>query len=606
MRERSYQLKIIEKKSRPVIWRRALIPYGVTFSVLAYLLNEIMELEEPLFFQMKFADERLHLREKEKVESADFHAEAWFDVRNAKNTFIEDYFKEGTWFTYSYGGEKEYRVEIEKIWYEYAVIAPILLGFSKADSFSFAGEESYEEHTHRLVMNCMCERKDKAEFMTLSEIYRHAAGTGMRMLPAMKEPKSEKENYFSDYHHTLTKIAELFTERAELERQIEELKQQMKFEQEHGLKHLDSRQDLSELKTPVRLTQRQFFKAFNKNDLLDIAKSMHIRVNSTWKKSELVEITANEVLRPSWFRKQLLKRTEAELALFRKLCKEDCWYIPEEEEWDPLEKLADRFLVFIEEQGRAAVSAEMKELFEQTDTPAFRKEYADLLWFRQCLYVVKVMYGSVPITIFRQLYSRKEGMEIDTPEIVRLLDFFSGIRQIPVIKGDRLIAGNLLEEDQYKLVEEEQKGKEFYIPDPEEVEKLYEYTYPAYDPEYQRYTAFLRKEFDLDDEELSDVAYMTYRCLANGGRISDVAAILDQEELAFSSQKAMKKFVPLIIDLSNHTRMLFNCGFKPDELAARRRNVSPRTPEKKMQKIYPNDPCPCGSGKKYKKCCGRK
>ena len=21
-------------------------------------------------------------------------------------------------------------------------------------------------------------------------------------------------------------------------------------------------------------------------------------------------------------------------------------------------------------------------------------------------------------------------------------------------------------------------------------------------------------------------------------------------------------------------------------------------------KIYPNDPCPCGSGKKYKKCCG--
>ena len=22
-------------------------------------------------------------------------------------------------------------------------------------------------------------------------------------------------------------------------------------------------------------------------------------------------------------------------------------------------------------------------------------------------------------------------------------------------------------------------------------------------------------------------------------------------------------------------------------------------------KVYPNDPCPCGSGKKYKKCCGK-
>lgn len=25
----------------------------------------------------------------------------------------------------------------------------------------------------------------------------------------------------------------------------------------------------------------------------------------------------------------------------------------------------------------------------------------------------------------------------------------------------------------------------------------------------------------------------------------------------------------------------------------------------KGEKIYPNDPCPCGSGKKYKKCCGK-
>lgn len=25
----------------------------------------------------------------------------------------------------------------------------------------------------------------------------------------------------------------------------------------------------------------------------------------------------------------------------------------------------------------------------------------------------------------------------------------------------------------------------------------------------------------------------------------------------------------------------------------------------KEQKVYPNDPCPCGSGKKYKKCCGK-
>ena len=33
----------------------------------------------------------------------------------------------------------------------------------------------------------------------------------------------------------------------------------------------------------------------------------------------------------------------------------------------------------------------------------------------------------------------------------------------------------------------------------------------------------------------------------------------------------------------------------------------PKAPKKRaVEKVYPNDPCPCGSGKKYKQCCGRK
>ena len=33
----------------------------------------------------------------------------------------------------------------------------------------------------------------------------------------------------------------------------------------------------------------------------------------------------------------------------------------------------------------------------------------------------------------------------------------------------------------------------------------------------------------------------------------------------------------------------------------------PKKPVQRVEKkVYPNDPCPCGSGKKYKQCCGRK
>jgi len=33
--------------------------------------------------------------------------------------------------------------------------------------------------------------------------------------------------------------------------------------------------------------------------------------------------------------------------------------------------------------------------------------------------------------------------------------------------------------------------------------------------------------------------------------------------------------------------------------------VNSSIPRKVTDKVYPNDPCPCGSGKKYKKCCGK-
>ena len=37
----------------------------------------------------------------------------------------------------------------------------------------------------------------------------------------------------------------------------------------------------------------------------------------------------------------------------------------------------------------------------------------------------------------------------------------------------------------------------------------------------------------------------------------------------------------------------------------RGKRIEERTVVRTEKKVYPNDPCPCGSGKKYKKCCGR-
>ena len=61
----------------------------------------------------------------------------------------------------------------------------------------------------------------------------------------------------------------------------------------------------------------------------------------------------------------------------------------------------------------------------------------------------------------------------------------------------------------------------------------------------------------------------------------------------YQSQAQFNHFLGLLTRAYNHTRMHPNKGHSPSDLS------KPRTSEK----IERNAPCPCGSGKKYKKCC---
>ena len=137
--------------------------------------------------------------------------------------------------------------------------------------------------------------------------------------------------------------------------------------------------------------------------------------------------------------------------------------------------------------------------------------------------------------------------------------------------------------------------------------------------------------------------------------LHDVMDLINQKKLVFPSEKAMRKFAECITRLNNTTPMLYNRGFRPEdlmpcEMESIRRNgltivpgstqaagmlaeaqeqlramgvhidlnsnakeidtafISPnrKTVITGKKKIYPNDPCPCGSGKKYKNCCGRR
>ena len=83
-------------------------------------------------------------------------------------------------------------------------------------------------------------------------------------------------------------------------------------------------------------------------------------------------------------------------------------------------------------------------------------------------------------------------------------------------------------------------------------------------------------------------------------------------------QESLTMFEEMISAIQNETvRRMFSVRLKKDEEVKRERvakgmvenvggdSTAPKKQPRKVTKIGRNDPCPCGSGKKYKNCCGR-
>lgn len=93
-----------------------------------------------------------------------------------------------------------------------------------------------------------------------------------------------------------------------------------------------------------------------------------------------------------------------------------------------------------------------------------------------------------------------------------------------------------------------------------------------------------------------------------------------QSRLEFPSFEFVQVLTAKIIELYNNTRQWVLKGHTPNELFLKEREYLKPLPAKPFKpgqsnakiidlstrtKVGRNDPCPCGSGKKYKKCCGK-
>ena len=74
--------------------------------------------------------------------------------------------------------------------------------------------------------------------------------------------------------------------------------------------------------------------------------------------------------------------------------------------------------------------------------------------------------------------------------------------------------------------------------------------------------------------------------------------------LAFDKELLYKNMVAAEADWLYNLEE-WNAIFDEEKRKALYKEQKSSTTVVKNAKVYPNDPCPCGSGKKYKKCCGK-
>lgn len=124
---------------------------------------------------------------------------------------------------------------------------------------------------------------------------------------------------------------------------------------------------------------------------------------------------------------------------------------------------------------------------------------------------------------------------------------------------------------------------------------------------YLAFVQFVTKEYNIDVE---DADAFVEECVYHIRNSVDVSQIMKgiTEQFEIEDEITLKGFMSHLVQLHNHTRQWVLKGYTPNELSAvgsEEYNHNNLVPFVRRRKVERNAPCPCGSGKKYKKCCGR-
>lgn len=346
-------------------------------------------------------------------------------------------------------------------------------------------------------------------------------------------------------------------------------------------------------------------------ELKELAKGFYVKGTARMNKAALVDAVFASLLEPERLAELLYVLDDETYKLFRR-ASESLKPVkvrkPNSEQSRLLNDLC--YLVCDEEPDGVNVSAphQICDVFEHLKKDGFlkRKERFDLL-HNYALATIH-LYGAITQDEFIEIFNQQNSQKTSVDELFPIL-----LRHIavgdPYCFWDEYIVCDGFEDNDFEDVKDlirECGDKPRYIPGKKELLRYADWDYyenTAQTDKLKQFLATKRLNGATSVDEI--VAELQYSCTIEAGT-QQIFDMLDEFGVSIRDSE-MNAFIDIIMGMKNNTRLWANKGHTPNELATHYRFPSLQLLQKAggQRKIGRNEPCPCGSGKKYKRCCGR-
>ena len=599
----AFQLKIMIKNSKPPIWRRVIVPAGITFSQLSIILNKVMGWCGYHMFEFEFYHRELRIMEDGDEFCMDYDS---YDYMEASTTYIREFLEEEGWFTYTYdlGDNWEHRVTVEKVMDDYAFDYPVVVKY-KGDCppedcggiwgyyeyLEIMQDKSHPEYEDRAAWLEMqgypdeydmawvndelrrdyCYRWGKGENRIQREIYRDLFEGKAGLQATKNDSNADKELHRSKRHQ----VDDMLRQTAEL------LKIAMK--------------QKSEQSWQKQTTLEEILGCFDKKSLLEIAKDKGLKKVLGYTKERLIERLVEYMLDPEVMRSYFLCLQDREINMFEAVAQGKC-------EQEGLQKeLLDLYgtdYVGLREDGRMVVPDDVYQRYCAFCDDKFRAQRQEISFVMACLRTAVLFYGVAPLEKILQMVNQHPKLELSMEKLLEDMAKIPGEMADWTMVGNKLYYSSFYPDDRGLL--SAQGDKPYYMPTEDEIWDMGMYGFLPDHPASVKFAKYLAGAFDIGREKADMIAEIVQQIIRSDCEMADIFNVLEDFGVVATSQHELKAMTGQINELWNNTRMLVNRGFTPNELVKQQRKLFVVPP-----KVYPNDPCPCGSGKKYKKCCGR-